>query len=221
MKEKQILIILIVIILAVLACLTTYMLVNSHEESFTTFKIGNTCTVDVPNTNYTIEHPNDGVSKYIFESGKLNITHQKSSNNTEIKSINSLLTKNSETIENNIHYDSSTGVYSIFIEDNATGDALIITSTNLDLLKRVANSVKFKKLSNTPSVNNTTDDNSSLDDNGLADDANSGDDSQQQNTPSQQNSNQNNNPQTDTGSSSNSKQQEDQSAYPSSIPWNK
>lgn len=157
MKQKQILIILIVIILAVVACLTTYMLVHSHQESFMTLRISSSCTIDVPDTNNTFERLDGGISRYMFPSSDLNITHQKSENNSEIRSINSNQIKNSEIIEDNIYHDKSTGIYSIFIENNGTKDALLITSSNLDLLKKISSSIKFKKVLNKNSDNNITD----------------------------------------------------------------
>ena len=88
MKEKQILVILIVIILAIMACLTAYMLVNSHSGSYTTLRISNSCTIEVPNENNTVESIEGGISKFSFNSSNLTITHQKSENNSEIKSLN-------------------------------------------------------------------------------------------------------------------------------------
>ena len=212
MKQKQILIILIVIILAVIACFTTYFLVHSHQESFMTLRISNSCSVDVPNTNNTIERLEGGITKYIFPSSKLNITHQKSKNNSEIKSINTKENKNSEKIEGDIYRDSSTGTYSTFIENKETGDALLITSGNLDLLKKVSGSVKFKKVSNTNTTNNTTDNTVS-----------SVNDSNWQRGTSQQSSNQsgssqNRNTQPEETPSSEPRSDEEPK-YPSFIPW--
>lgn len=143
MNQKQLLIIAIICILAVIACLTSYMLVNSQPETFTTLRISESCTVEVPNANNTVENIN-GVKTYSFDTVSLNISHEKSENNSEIKDLNSKQIKNSENVEGNIYYDSSTGIYSTFIENNDTGDALLITSDNLNLIKRVSNSVKFK-----------------------------------------------------------------------------
>ena len=136
MKQKQILIILIVLIIAILACLTAYIFVNSNTGDYTTLRISNSCTIEVPNENNTMEHMNGGVSKYSFKSGNLNITHQKSANNSEIKSIYEEQIKNSKKIEDNIYHDETSGTYSIFIENQNTGDAILITSSNLDLLKK-------------------------------------------------------------------------------------
>ena len=36
----------------------------------------------------------------------------------------------------------------IFIENKETGDALLITSSNLDLLTKISSSIKFKKVLN-------------------------------------------------------------------------
>ena len=217
MKQKQILIILIIIILAVLACLTTYLLVHSHQENFMTLRISNSCSVDVPNTNNTMERLEGGITKYIFPSSELNITHQKSGNNSEIKSINTKQSKNSEKIEDNIYRDSSTGTYSTFIENKETRDALLITSNNLDLLKKVSESVKFKKVSNTNISNNTTD-NTTTDDG-----QNSINESNWQRGTSQQSSNQsgssrNRNMQPEETPSS-EPSQDKESKYPSYIPW--
>jgi hypothetical protein len=158
MKAKQTLVILIVVILAIIACLTAYTLVNSHEESLSTLRISNSCTVEAPISNNTVEHLDGKVIKFTFKSGDLTITHQKSGNNSEIKSLNTEQIKNSEKVEGNIYRDTSSGIYSTFIENNDTGDALLITSTNLDLLKRVSNSIKFKAPINMEvnDTNNTT-----------------------------------------------------------------
>ena len=158
MKQKQILIISIIVILAILACLTAFLVVNSNQGDYTTLRISNSCTVDVPNVNSTMEHLNGGVSKYMFSSVDLNITHQKSGNNSQLKSMNTQLLKNSEKIEGDIYRDSDSGVYSTFIENKNTGDALLITSGNLDLLKKVVNSIKFSKpLTSNKNNTNTTD----------------------------------------------------------------
>ena len=158
MNAKQTLVILIVVILAIIACLTAYAFVNSHEETLSTFRISNSCTVEAPISNNTVEHLDGKVTKFIFKSGDLTITHQKSGNNSEIKSLNAEQIKNSEKVEGNIYRDTSSGVYSTFIENNDTGDAILITSTNLDLLKRVSGSVKFKAPVNMQinNTNNTT-----------------------------------------------------------------
>ena len=165
MKQKQILIISIIVILAILVCLTAFLIVNSNQGNYTTLRISNSCTVDVPNVNNTMEHMNGSISKYLFSSIDLNITHQKSGNNTQLKSMNSALSNNSQKVENDIYRDSNSGVYSTFIENKNTGDALLITSSNLDLLKEVKNNIKFtntmipnnniNKTNNTP---NATDD---------------------------------------------------------------
>ena len=94
MKQKQILIISIIVILAILVCLTAFLIVNSNQGNYTTLRISNSCTVDVPNVNNTMEHMNGSISKYLFSSIDLNITHQKSKNNSEIKSINTKENKN-------------------------------------------------------------------------------------------------------------------------------
>ena len=95
MKQKQILIISIIVILAILVCLTAFLIVNSNQSDYTTLRISNSCTVDVPNVNNTMEHMNGSISKYLFSSIDLNITHQKSGNNTQLKSMNSALLNNS------------------------------------------------------------------------------------------------------------------------------
>lgn len=158
MKQKQMLIISIIVILAILACLTAFLVVNSNQSEYATLRISNSCTIDVPNVNNTMEHMNGSVSKYMFSSVDLNITHQKSGNNSQIKSMSAKLLKNSEKIEGDIYRDSGSGVYSIFIENKNTGDALLITSGNLDLLKKVVNSIKFSKpLTSKNNTTNTTD----------------------------------------------------------------
>ena len=217
MKQKQILIILIVIILAVVACLTTYMLVHSHQESFMTLRISSSCTVDVPNTNNTVERLDGGVTRYMFPSSELNITHQKSGNNSEIRSINSNQIKNSEKIEEHIYRDTSTGIYSMFIENKGTGDALLITSSNLDLLKKVFAGIKFKKVLNKNIDNNTTDNATEEDINEPINESNWESWSWQP-ASNQSGSKQNTNPQPDTTPSSDPVP-EKESKYPSYIPW--
>ena len=217
MKQKQILIILIVIILAVIACFTTYLIVHSHQESFMALKISNSCSVDVPNTNNTIERLDGGINKYIFPSSELNITHQKSKNNSEIKSINTKENKNSEKIEGDIYRDSSTGTYSTFIENKETGDALLITSGNLDLLKKVSGSVKFKKFSNTNTTNNTTD-NTTTDNTGSSVNDTTWQRGTSQQSSNQSGSSQNRNTQPEETPSSEPSSDEEPE-YPSFIPW--
>lgn len=157
MKQKQILLISIVVIIAILACVTAYLMVNSHEETLSTLRISNTCTISVPITNNTIETQGNGISKFIFQSSNLNITHQKNGNNSEIKKIYSDKIKHSKEVEAGIYYDDSTGTYFTFIENNETGDSILIEAKDLNLLKRVAKSVKFTplKVINIPE-NNTT-----------------------------------------------------------------
>ena len=219
MKEKQILVILIVIILAIMACLTAYVLVNSHSGSYTTLRISNSCTIEVPNENNTVESIEGGISKFSFNSSNLTITHQKSENNSEIKSLNTKQIQNSQQIEDKIYHDNSTGTYSIFIENKNTGDSLLITSNNLDLLKRVSNSVKFSKPMNTHNSNNNTTADNTTDDS-------TSNTIQNNNQVSHQTSNNqsNNNPNpaptptpSNDGSDSDSKKEED-SKYPSFIP---
>ena len=219
MKQKQILVILIVIILAIVACLTAFMLVNSHSGSYTTLRISNSCTIEVPNEKNTAESMNGGISKFSFNSSNLTIMHQKSGNNSAIKSLNTEQIQNSQQIENNIYYDNSTGTYSIFIENKNTGDSLLITSNSLDLLKRVSNSVKFSKPTNTHNANNTTADNTTDDSSSNTIQSNNNQGSRQTN-----NNQSNNNPTpspsptpSDGGSDSDSKKDED-SKYPSFIP---
>lgn len=155
MNQKQILIIAVICILAVIACLTCYMLVNSQPESLTTLRISESCTVQVPQDNSSVENLEGSMKRYSFNTTGLNITHEKNANNTEIKELNSKQIKNSEKVEGNIYYDSSTGIYSAFIENTSTGDALLITSKDLDLLKRVQASVKFKSPKSVESTNDT------------------------------------------------------------------
>ena len=145
MKQKEIIIISIVVIIAILLCLATFLLVNSHEESLSTLRISSSCTISVPATNNTVESLGDGVSKYIFKDSDVNITHQKTENNSEIKNIYSDMIKNSKEVEDGIYYDSSAGIYSTFIEDNESGDAILITAKDINLLKKIAKSVKFTK----------------------------------------------------------------------------
>ena len=161
MKQKEILVISIIAILAIIVCLTTFFMVNSNQENYETLRISNSCTIDVPNVNNTMERMDGGISKYIFSSIDLNITHQKSGNNSQIKSINTQLLKNSEKVEGDIYRDSDSGVHSTFIENKNTGDALLITSKDLNLLKKVANNIKFTKplnSNNTANDTNTTSD---------------------------------------------------------------
>lgn len=145
MKQKEILVISIIAILAIIVCLTAFLMVNSNQENYETLRISNSCTVDVPNVNNTVERMDGGISKYILNSIDLNITHQKSGNNSQIKSINSQLLKNSEKVEGDIYRESDSNVYLTFIENKNTGDALLITSLDLNLLKKVVNSIKFTK----------------------------------------------------------------------------
>lgn len=154
MKQKEIMIISIVIIIAILACLTTFLIVNSHEESLSTLRISNSCTIEVPMTNNTVESLGNGVSKFIFEESNVNITHQKTGNNSEIKKMNDDLVKNSQEVEDGIYYDSSTDTYFTFIENEETGDAILIEAKDLNLLKRMAKSVKFTN-PKTPDTNET------------------------------------------------------------------
>ncbi len=219
MKQKQILIISIIVILAILACLTTFLIVNSNQGDYTTLRVSNSCTIDVPNVNNTMEHMSGGISKYLFSSVDLNITHQKSENNTQLKSINNESLKNSQKVDNDIYRDNTTGVYSTFIENKNTGDALLITSSNLDLLKKVKNNIKFTQTitsnNNTNKTNNTTDNPSTTGINELINKYNNA-------ARPQQSSNQSgNNPDTTPASSdSSSSEPSQESKYPSYIPYN-
>lgn len=222
MKQKQILIILIVLIIAILACLTAYIFVNSNTGDYTTLRISNSCTIEVPNENNTMEHMNGGVFKYSFKSGNLNITHQKSANNSEIKSIYEKQIKNSKNIENNIYHDETSGTYSIFIENKNTGDALLITSSDLNLLKKVSSSVKFKKAANMNiNTNNTTDNSTETTDSDVASEDSASETNMQESQTSQQGYNQNSNNQnsnTPTQENTNNKEsQKEESKYPSVI----
>lgn len=222
MKQKQILIILIVLIIAILACLTAYIFVNSNTGDYTTLRISNSCTIEVPNENNTMEHMNGGVSKYSFKSGNLNITHQKSANNSEIKSIYEEQIKNSKKIEDNIYHDETSGTYSIFIENKNTGDALLITSSDLNLLKKVSSSVKFKKAANMNiNTNNTTDNSTETTDSDVASEDSASETNMQESQTSQQGYNQNSNNQnsnTPTQENTNNKEsQKEESKYPSVI----
>ncbi len=223
MKQKQILIILIVLIIAILACLTAYIFVNSNTGDYTTLRISNSCTIEVPNENNTMEHMNSGVSKYSFKSGNLNITHQKSANNSEIKSIYEEQIKNSKKIEDNIYHDETSGTYSIFIENQNTGDAILITSSNLDLLKKVSGSVKFKKANNLNMNSNNTTDNSTSTSEGDVSGDNAPSETNTQQSQSQQSYNQNSNNQNiNTPSQDNTNNQESEkqeSKYPSLIEY--
>jgi len=222
MKQKQILIILIVLVIAILACLTAYIFVNSNTGDYTTLRISNSCTIEVPNENNTVEHMNGDVSKYSFKSGNLNITHQKSANNSEIKSIYEKQIKNSKNIENNIYHDETSGTYSIFIENKNTGDALLITSSDLNLLKKVSSSVKFKKANNlNMNSNNTTDNSTETTDSDVASEDSASKTNMQESQTSQQGYNQNSNNQnsnTPTQENTNNKEsQKEESKYPSVI----
>lgn len=219
MKQKQILIILIILIIAILACLTAYMFVNSNSGDYTTLRISNSCTIEVPNENNTMEHMDGSVSKYSFKSGNLNITHQKSENNSEIKSIYEKQIKNSKNIEDNIYHDETSGTYSIFIENKDTGDALLITSTDLNLLKKISSSVKFKKAANmNMDNNNTTDNSTSTTGSDASSDNSASGTNMQQSQSSQQSNNQNSN--TPSPDNTNNKEKEEQeSKYPSVIEY--
>lgn len=219
MKQKQILVILIVAIIAILLCVTTYMLVNSNQGDFTTLRLSDTCTIDVLNTNHSLERLNGGVSKFSYNKDNLTVTHQKSTNNSEIKSMYNNQIKNSKNIEDNIYYDDSTGVYSVFVENKNTGDSILITSTNLDLLKQVSGSVHFKKSSNTNTTTNTTD-NSTSDTSADSNSQTTNYQSQRSSSNNQSNSNSNNNNNQNTPSEdTNDEPQQDESKYPSFIPF--
>ena len=199
MKKKQILVISVVVVIAALACLTTYMIVNSHEESLSTLRIGNSCTISVPATNNTVEAQGNGVSKFIFKSSNLNITHQKNGNNSEIKKIYSDKVKNSKEVESGIYYDDSTGTYFTFIENNETGDAILIEAKDLNLLKRVAKSVKFTPIKIVSNTNNTN-----VSENNQGEQGNSGgENNYPSNVPNNNNNNNNNNNPTEGSSNQN------------------
>lgn len=222
MKQKQILIISIIVILAILVCLTAFLIVNSNQGNYTTLRISNSCTVDVPNVNNTMEHMNGSISKYLFSSVDLNITHQKSGNNTQLKSMNSALLNNSQKVENDIYRDNNSGVYSTFIENKNTGDALLITSSNLDLLKEVKNNIKFTNTmipnNNTNKTNNThnaTDDQTTT---GINELINKYSNAARQQQSSNQSSNTPNTAPAPSESPSSEPSQE--SKYPSYIPYN-
>lgn len=224
MKQKQILIILIVLIMAILACLTAYMFVNSNTGDYATLRISNSCTIEVPNENNTMEHMNSGVSKYSFKSGNLNITHQKSANNSEIKSIYEKQIKNSKKIEDNIYHDETSGTYSIFIENKNTGDAILITSSDLNLLKRVSSSVKFKKAANiNMATNNTTDNSTANPDGDVSSDDTASEENVQNPQSSQQSYSQNTNNQNSNtpaqDNTNNRESQKEESKYPSLIEY--
>ena len=167
MNQKQLLTIAIIVVLAVVACLTAYMIVNSQPESFTTLRISDSCSVEVPADNNTVENLDNGIKVYSFNTHSLNITHEKNTNNSEIRELFSNLTKNCEKKEGNIYYDGSTGIYSTFIENNVTGDALIISSSDLNLLKKVSGSLKFKNPKSTD-INNDTNMTEEVEDIGFA-----------------------------------------------------
>ena len=165
MKQKEIFIIAIIAILAILACLTTYMIVNSsHEDTYSTLRISSSCSVEVPSAENSTDHLANGITRYSFPSKDLNITYQKSGNNTELKKMNSDQISNSKPVEGNIYFDEETGIYSTFIENSQSGEALLITAADLDMLKRVSTSVKFAKSADTVvEDNNTTSDEEILD----------------------------------------------------------
>ncbi len=156
MISKKNLIMVIIIILAAIACLTTYMLVNSQAEGYGTLKLSDTCSLSVPLVENSVENLNNGISNYSFNKSDLNILYQKSKNNTAIKSINIEHVENSKIAEDNIYYDEDTGVYSVFIENNNTSESLLITCHDLDLLKNIRDSVKFSKHVNNPVKHNVT-----------------------------------------------------------------
>lgn len=159
MLSKKQLVLTVIIILAILACLTTYVIVNSQQDTYGTLKLSATCNVSVPLVENNVENVNKDIVNYSFNKNDLNIIYQKSLNNTGIKSLNEKQIKNAQLTEDNIYYDESTGVYSAFIENNDTSDSLLITCKDLNLLKKVKNSVKFSQqknnLKNTNTTNNT------------------------------------------------------------------
>ena len=163
MKNKKLIIIIILIVLAILLCCTTYMLITQHQESYITLRISNSCSIKVPNSENTVENLDGNLTKYIFNANGLNITHQKSANNSEIKSLQENEIKNSQLIEDNIYYNADSNTYTKFIENNETNDALLISSTDLNLLKNVSNSVEFNNSFNISSENNATGENTSYD----------------------------------------------------------
>ena len=220
MKEKEILVISIIAILAIIVCITAFLMVNSNQENYETLRISNSCTVDVPNVNNTMERMDGGISKYIFDSVDLNITHQKSGNNTQLKSMNAELLKNSEKVEGDIYRESDSKVYLTFIENKNTGDALLITSLDLDLLKKVVNNIKFTKpLTSNSTANDTGSAGSNQTGNGVSELIN-----KYNEVAGQQNNNQSSsNPETIPvqEESSNSQPTQESSEYPSFIPYKK
>lgn len=225
MRGKQILIITIIVIIAIIACFTTYMIVNSNDVSYATLRISNSCTIEVPNENNTVEHVKGNITKFSFNSSHLNISHEKSGKNNELKAINTKLVKDSKEVENNIFHEDSSGIYSTFIENKNTGDALLITSNNLDLLKKVANSVKFTKPANIKITNKTNDTAKDNTNTSILDIFQNNKNTASQHTSSN-NQSSNNNPTpsptpaptpSDDSSDKDSKQDED-SKYPSFIP---
>lgn len=218
MKQKQILIILIIAILAILVCLTIYTIVNSNQGDLKTLQISNTCAINVPNTNHSLERLDGGISKFSYNKDNLTVFHQKSGNNSEIKSMYNNQIKNSKNVEGNIYHDDSTGVYSVFIENKNTGDCVLITSTNLDLIKKVSKSLQFKKASNTNTTDNATDNSTS--DTGV--DSNSQTQylqpqSSSSNQSNNNNNNNNNNNQNTPSEDTNNEPKQDDSKYPSVI----
>lgn len=160
MLSKKQLVLAVIIILAVLACLTAYMIVNSQQDNYGTLKLSSSCSVSVPLVENNVESVNKDIMNYSFNKNDLNIIYQKSINDTEIKSLNEKQVSKAQLTEDNIYYDKSTGIYSAFIENNDTSDSIIITCKDLNLLKKIKNSVKFSKqtknLNTTNTSNNTT-----------------------------------------------------------------
>lgn len=225
MKQKQILVISIIAILAILACLTAFLIVNSNQSDYATLRISNSCTIDVPNVNNTVERMDGGITKYIFSSVDLNISHQKSGNNSQLKAINTKSLKNSEKVEENIYRDSNNGIYSTFIENRNTGDALLITSGDLNMLKKVANNIKFAKpltSNNNTNGTNTTDSTSDNETNGVNELINKYNEVTRQQSSNQSSSSSSSAPDTTPApDESKSSEPTQKSDYPSFIPYKK
>lgn len=160
MLSKKQLVLAVIIMLAILACLTTYMIVNSQQDNYGTLKLSSSCNVSVPLVENHVENINNDIVNYSFKKNDLNIIYQKSVNNTGIKSLNEKQIAKSKLTEDNIYYDEDTGVYSAFIENKDTSDSILIICKDLNLLKKIKNSVKFSKqinnVKNTNTTNNTS-----------------------------------------------------------------
>ncbi|MCQ2972836.1 MAG: hypothetical protein MJ209_06180 [archaeon] len=149
MVKKKTLITGLVILICLLAIFTGYLIIGEvFSNSYENLTLSDTCSCMVPSSNIALNEKSS-VKAYEDTNNNLTVVYFNTNSSSGIDLMSSVANKtlvgDAKLVDGvSVHYDSKTGVYSIFVVDTSTHDCVLIASKDVDLLLKVYNSLTFK-----------------------------------------------------------------------------